>query len=99
MNIKMIINHSSARFSLGRLVATPGALRFLEQSGLSSCQLLARHQTGDWGEIDAEDREANEQALIHGWRLVSVYSIDNGKIWIITEADRSTTTILLPEEY
>lgn len=91
--------HQIARFSLGRVVATPGALHALERVGMGALPLLARHQSGDWGQVDAEDWKANEEAIEHGWRLLSAYEVGNAKVWIITEADRSATTILLPEEY
>ena len=85
---------------LGRCVATPGALRTLEEAGVSPASLLARHMNGDWGELDEHDRKANEYALEHGLRVLSAYKLRTGeKLWIITEADRSSTTILLPEEY
>ncbi len=98
MGLSMRI-HQVARFQLGRVVATPGALQLLEHSGLGALPLLARHQSGDWGQVDAEDWRANEEAIEHGWRLLSAYEVGSNKLWIITEADRSTTTILLPEEY
>ena len=88
-----------ARFSLGRVFATPGVLQALAQAGMGALPLLARHQSGDWGLVDADDRDANEQAIEHGWRLVSSYAVGDRRFWIITEADRSATTILLPEEY
>ena len=91
--------HQAARFSLGRIVATPGALQALEKAGMSTVPLLARHQSGDWGQLDAEDWRANEEAIEHGWRVFSSYEVGSAKVWIITEADRSVTTILLPEEY
>jgi hypothetical protein len=91
--------HQVARFSLGLVTATPGAMHLLEKTVTGALPLLARHQSGDWGEIDAEDQRANEEAIEHGWRLFSSYEIAESKLWIITEADRSTTTILLPEEY
>jgi hypothetical protein len=72
----------------------------LEEAGVSPASVLARHANGDWGELDEHDRRANEYALKHGLRVLSAYTLSSGeKIWIITEADRSTTTILLPEEY
>ncbi len=86
-------------FPLGRVVATPGALRLLEETGEDPLLLLARHQAGDWGELDEQDRRENALSLRHGWRLVSRYPVGEGVVWIITEADRSYTTILLPEEY
>ena len=88
------------KFSLGRVVATPGALRTLDEAGQNPLDLLFKHQTGDWGEICEEDKKENEFSLKNGYRLLSAYTIGNGrKIWIITERDRSATTILLPEEY
>ncbi len=84
---------------LGQLVATPHALALLEKAKLSTFALFARHEQGDWGDVDAEDAMANEQALIYGGRLMSVYKLEVGAIWAITEADRSATTLLLPEEY
>ena len=71
----------------------------MEQAGMGALPLLAPHQSGDWGQVDAEDWKANEEAIEYGWRLLSVYEVGNAKVWIITEADRSATTILLPEEY
>ena len=89
-----------ARFPLGRIVATPGALAALEEAGESPGTFLKRHVTGDWGEVDEHDRQENEFSVAHGFRLLSAYTVTNGtKLWIITEADRSATTILLPSEY
>ncbi|HTZ59919.1 MAG TPA: hypothetical protein VMB49_17545 [Acidobacteriaceae bacterium] len=89
-----------ARFPLGRVVATPGALQALEESGESPGVFLKRHLTGDWGEVDDHDRRENELSVIQGFRLLSAYTLSNGtKLWIITEADRSATTLLLPSEY
>ena len=85
---------------LGTVVATPGALAALEESCESSLSFLARHVGRDWGEIPPEDWEENEFSVQNELRVLSAYSLRNGvKIWIITEADRSVTTILLPEEY
>ncbi|MCA1731301.1 MAG: hypothetical protein LC751_18460 [Actinobacteria bacterium] len=86
-------------FPLGRVVATPGALELLEEAGADPHCYLARHRCGDWGEVDAQDRRENVLSLKHGWRIVSSYPIGDRCIWIITEADRSVTTVLLPEEY
>jgi len=87
-------------FDLGRVVATPGALRALERAGESPFAYLARHVSGDWGELHEEDRGENEFALKNGFRLLSAYRLgDETKMWIITERDRSATTLLLPEEY
>jgi hypothetical protein len=83
----------------GRVVATPGALKLLMQAGGRSFDLLARHATGDWGELCAFDRRQNEIALRDGYRILSSYEISTGRVWIVTEADRSITTILLPKEY
>lgn len=84
---------------LGRVVATPGALKLLTEAGEDPLGFLARHYSGDWGELDAHDRRENERSLKHGWRVLSSYPVGEKTIWIITEADRSVTTILLPEEY
>ncbi len=84
---------------LGQLVATPHVLALLEKAKLSIFALFARHERGDWGDVDIEDAMANEQALIDDGRLMSVYKLEIGTVWVITEADRSATTLLLPEEY
>jgi hypothetical protein len=87
-----------SRFTLGRLLATPGALVAL--NGASFWPYIKRHANGDWGDISADDQAENELSLKHGFRLFSVYALpEGGCIWIITEADRSATTILTPEEY
>ena len=87
-------------FTLGRVVATPGALAAIEQSGQLPGDFLARHVSGDWGDVDAHDIKENELSLQHGFRLLSAYRTSAGdKLWVITEADRSSTCILLPEEY
>jgi hypothetical protein len=89
----------TAPLPLGRVVATPGALKLLGKSREHPFGLLARHATGDWGELCAFDRRQNEIALHEGYRILSSYDVLIGRVWIITEADRSITTILLPEEY
>lgn len=88
-------------FSLGQVVATPGALAALAKAGQSPPEFLARHVRGDWGELSEEDRKENEFSLELGFRLLSSYRTNAGdtKVWVITEADRTATTILLPEEY
>lgn len=99
-------------FPLGRVLATPGAIALLKETATQPDALLARHVTGDWGELCAEDAQTNRDALVHGGRLMSVYRLDvpadlatgsdevpDTRLWIITEADRSVTTLLLPEEY
>ena len=89
------------RFQLGQVVATPGALEALERAGVTPLRLLGRHERGDWGDLSDDDIAENEFSLKEGFRLLSSYKLpDSGdKIWIITEADRSVTTLLLPEEY
>lgn len=98
--------HSSKpKFSLGQVLATPGALEALQESGQSPADFLRRHVRGDWGIVDAEDRAANDQSLIDGSRILSAYRTSKGeKIWIITDAaddrgNRCSSTILLPSEY
>lgn len=89
------------RFPIGRPVITPAAQAALDAAGIPGVLLLARHANCDWGELSVEDLAANELALLTGRRLLSSYDLRNGqrKVWIVTEADRSVTTILLPEEY
>jgi hypothetical protein len=87
-------------FPLGQVVATPGALEALENAGHTPQEFLDRHVAGDWGEVSDHDRQENEDALLHGFRLLSVYMTRLGeKLWVLTEADRSSTTFLLPHEY
>ncbi len=98
---------SSPLFQLGQVVATPGALQMLKEFGVQPFTLLNRHVRGDWGELDDCDRRENSMALIHGNRILSAYSLERQdgtqvrieKVWIITEADRSSTCVLLPREY
>lgn len=89
------------RFRMGKPVITPEAQATLDAAGISGVLLLARHIHGDWGDLPVEDATANELALLTGKRLLSSYNLldGKGKVWIITEADRSVTTILLPDEY
>lgn len=84
---------------LGQVVATPGALNLLQRANLNPFQMLSRHRSGDWGEVQTEDALANEAAAIHGNRVISSYAVAGERLWIITEADRFATTLLLPEEY
>ncbi len=87
-------------FPLGQVVATPGALEVLEHGEINPFSLITRHVTGDWGNMVEEDKQANQEALEQGNRIFSAYELENGqKIWVITEWDRSVTTILLPNEY
>jgi hypothetical protein len=93
------------KFPLGQIVATPGALEALSEAGQTPEFFLEMHVAGNWGEVDAEDRLANEQALVDGSRFLSAYrTLKNEKLWIISEAaddqgKREATTILLPQEY
>jgi hypothetical protein len=90
----------SALFPLGQIVATPGALAALESAKQPATCFLDRHAIGDWGELEQSDVAENEYSMLHGFRLLSSYQTDAGeKLWIITEADRSATTLLLPDEY
>ena len=87
-------------FPLGQCVATPGALAALEEAGQTPADFLNRHVCGDWGEIHPADKGMNEQALTDEARVFSVYRTSKGeKVWVITEADRASTCILLPDEY
>jgi hypothetical protein len=90
----------NATFPLGRIVATPGALAALERANQSAALFLTRHAGGDWGELGRADIAENEYSRAHGFRLLSSYTTAVGeKLWIITEADRSATTLLLSDEY
>ena len=87
-----------AVFRLGRIVATPNALESLTQEDILTA--IQRHQAGDWGNLTEDNRTVNDRALAEGGRILSAYQATNGtKFWLITEAGRSTTTILLPEDY
>lgn len=91
---------SGARFPIGKPVITLAAQAALDGAGISAVLLLARHVNGDWGHLPVEDLAANELAVLIGKRLLSSYAMPGGgKVWIVTEADRSATTILLPDEY
>jgi hypothetical protein len=98
--LKKGVSDMVALFPLGQIVATPGAVGALERAKQPPACFLARHAIGDWGALEPTDVAENEYSLIHGFRLLSSYQTDAGeKLWIITEADRSATTLLLPEEY
>jgi hypothetical protein len=87
-------------FSLGQVVATPGAVEALTAAHVEPLTLLARHASGDWGELVEEDKQANEHAVQNELRILSSYRLSTGeKIWVITEWNRSVTTLLLPMEY
>ena len=99
MEIKKI-SQSKMSFHIGQIVATPAALDALEKAGQNSAEFLDRHTKGDWGEVGEEDSKSNDEALKIGERLLSAYTLESGeKIWIITEASREVTTVLLPSDY
>lgn len=88
------------RFSLGHVVATPGALSAFQKAEQLPAEFLDRHVNGDWGDVPEEDQHENEVAVEQGFRILSAYTTSAGdRIWVLTEADRSATIILLPEEY
>ena len=87
-------------FKLGQVVATPGALAALEEARQAPWELLSKHVQGDWGDLDDEDKEANNRSIEDGTRILSAYQLKTGvKVWAITEADRKSTCLLLPDEY
>ena len=89
-----------ALFPLGQIVATPGALEALTRANQTPGEILSRHAAADWGELDAHDVAENLYSLKHGFRVLSSYRTNAGEtLWLITEADRASTTILLPQEY
>ena len=97
------MKNTKKKFKLGRVIMTNGAKEMLEQEALVPPliikHLLKRHARGDWGDVDDEDKQLNNDSVSSGNRLVSSYTVSGEKVWVITEADRSTTTLLLPEEY
>ncbi len=88
-------NQARRQFPLGRLLVTPGVLDL----AVDIWPLILRHAPGDWGDLEAEDRASNDRAVRFGGRIFSAYALPQGRVWIITEADRSATTALLPDEY
>jgi hypothetical protein len=87
-------------FPLGQVVATPGALEALQEAGQDPRALLRRHQSGDWGDMVDEDKAENDFSVNKELRIFSAYILSTGvKVWLITEADRSVSTFLLPSEY
>ena len=87
-------------FTLGRVVATPGALEALQDAHQAAQEFLSRHGRGDWGDLTEEDQKENDFSVFRSLRLLSAYHLSTGvTLWIITEADRSATTLLLPSEY
>jgi hypothetical protein len=96
----MIAPRQIRRFPLGEIVATPGALSAIEAAGQSPMEFLVRHIRNDWGEVSPGDAEMNDEATLDGGRIHSAYRTAKGeRLWIITERDRSVTTLLLPDEY
>lgn len=97
MEEKIIID---SKFNVGNVVATTSLFEHCKVNNFSLLPYLVRHAQGDWGDVCQEDKEANDEALKSGERLLSAYTLPDGeKIWIITEADRSSTTLLFPEDY
>lgn len=93
-----ILTINATKFPLGQIVMTANAADQLDSQAVN--EALIRHASGDWGEVDEHDRKENELSLREGYRLLSVYRSASGlKFWIITEADRSVTTVLMPEDY
>ena len=88
-----------ALFQLGAVVVTPGAKRLMKELGLDPAHYLARHVTGDWGDLSEDDKKENDFSVTRNQRILSAYGTGESKLWIITEADRSATTILRPDEY
>lgn len=98
-----------AKFKLGHIVSTPGAIEAFEReeafsghdAAIMMVAWLSKHANGDWGDLCEEDKQENELSVKNGFRILSAYTLPktNTKFWIITEADRSATTFLLPEEY
>lgn len=88
-------------FKLGQVVATPGALQAIEESNVDTWSLLQRHANGDWGDVPDEDKQENLLSIENGYRIMSSYPLNErgDKLWVITEADRSSTCFLLPKEY
>jgi len=91
---------NAPRFALGQLVSTPGALAAFANAGQTPMEFLRRHIAGDWGQVCAADAAENELSVKEGFRILSAYTLNSGtKIWIMTEADRASTCVLLPDEY
>ncbi|WP_409967664.1 hypothetical protein RFF05_13955 [Bengtsoniella intestinalis] len=87
----------NTKFELGRIVATPSIVELFSQAEIEGA--ITRHSQGDWGDLSTNDVRENELALVAGNRLLSAYRHDHGTMWVITEGDGSTTTLLLPDEY
>jgi hypothetical protein len=100
MSIERKTTEPQPLFALGDVVATPGAAMAMGAADQSPLALLTRHVTGDWSELDEHDQRENAFSVKQGLRILSAYTLETGvKLWLITEADRSVTTFLLPEEY
>ena len=100
INNTISMTQNKVLFPMGEVCLTIGAREALEESNQSANEFLAKHSIGDWGDVCEEDAEENNLSVREGFRILSVYRTDKGeKIWVITEKDRSLTTILLPEEY
>jgi len=87
------------RFPLGQVVVTPGAKSVMAPDLQPLYDVIDRHQSGDWGDLPEEDKKENELSVNEGYRILSAYTVNDEKVWVITEADRSVTTVLLPGEY
>jgi len=93
-------HHPVPLFDPGRIMATPGAIEAMETAGQDPAELLDRHITADWGDLDEHDKQENDSSVSRNLRILSAYTLSTGvKVWIITEADQSSTTILLASEY
>lgn len=86
-------------FPLGQIVATPAVADHFSAHGVSPMNYLSRHACGDWGDVPPEDAAANQASIERGTRILSSYKVASETVWIITEADRASTTLLFPSEY
>jgi hypothetical protein len=93
------IDRTRPLFPLGRIVATPGVVKHFEEHAINPYEYLGRHQCGDWGSVPPEDWKSNDEALVHGGRVLSAYVVKGTKVWAITEWNRTVTTLLMPAEY
>ena len=94
-----VSERNSPLFSLGQIVATPAVLKHLTAHGVHPQPCIRRHQCGDWGDVPPEDAQENDFSVLNGFRILSSYEVAGERVWIITEADRSATTLLFPSEY
>lgn len=90
---------NSPLFALGQVVATPAVLAHLNEHRIHPAEYIWRHQCGDWGNVPPEDAGENEFAVLNDLRVLSSYEVVGERMWVITEADRSVTTLLFPSEY